>query len=270
MASFYTTDFEFDGKSSQEFNLKIINFDSSGISSGIGSSDVEILSQRVLRKAKPYFLGRIQSTNLEFPLTFGTASPISGMDRDLISAWLFGRNTYLPLYILQDDLNGAMFNCFLTKPEPTYIGNIQYAFKCNVTCDSPFAYSPIKVVTQTFSASAIEYYDFEIYNSSSDDDFLYPVVEFELNTIGDYFKLKNLDDTSGSVAREFIFTGLQASEKITVDNDIQTITSDTGLLRLPLFNKKWFRLLPRQNRLHIESGIGTFTITYRERLKIGG
>ena len=140
----------FDNIPSQQFGLKIINFDSSGVESGVGSSNVNILTQQVLRKAKPYYLGRIQDEVLEFPLSFASENPIDGRDRNIISKWLFGRSEYKPLTIIQDDLNGAWFNCFLTDPEPVYIGNVTYGFKCKVVCDSPFAYSPLKTITRTF------------------------------------------------------------------------------------------------------------------------
>ena len=70
--------------------------------------------------------------------------------------------------------------------------------------------------------------------------------------------------------REFLFTGLLASESISIDASLQTVTSSTGLLRLANFNKHWLRLVPGINHLHVESGIGTFTITYFERVAIGG
>lgn len=266
LANFYAYDFEFDGQSSQLYDMKIISFDDGGLFSGVGSSDVEIYTQKVLRKAKSYYLGRSQQKVLEFDLTFGSARPISGLDRDVISAWMFGKSSFKPLRILQDDLNGAWFNCFLTKPEPQYIGGINYAFKCTVVCDSPFAYSFPRTITETFDGDENINKVINIYNNSSEDDYLYPIVSFELNLIGSNFLIKNNTDNG----REFYFQNLYPHEKIVIDNDLQTIVSSTGLHRLSNFNKKWFRLVPRLNNLTIQSGIGTYTITYTERLKIGG
>lgn len=263
MASFNAYDFVYDGIPSHTFDLKIITFDDGGLFSGVGSSNVDILTQRVLRKSKLYYLGRIQQPVLEFPFTFGTAHELSGMDRDLISAWLFGRSGYKKLEVLQDDLNSAWFNCFMTEPEPQYIGGINYAFKCNVVCDSPFAYSPTKtIVTGSFAG---ESYDFSIYNHSSDDDYLYPVVEFTLSGANN-FSLTNLTDNN----RVFTFTGLLSTETITVDNDIQTVVTDSGINRLSKFNKNWFRLVPKINNLRVTSSISNLEITYNERIKIGG
>ena len=265
MASFHTYDFIYDGIPSHTFDLKIITFDDGGLFGGVGSTNVEILTQRVLRKSKPYYLGRTQEPVLEFPFIFGTAHEISGMDRDLISAWLFGRAGYKKLEILQDDLNSAWFNCFMTEPEPQYIGNINYAFKCKIICDSPFAYSPTK--TFTFGGSPSDYYAFDIYNHSSEDEYLYPFVSFTTDSGISSFTIANIDDN----LREFEFTGLTIpNETITINNDLQIITTTESIRRLPNFNLNWFRLLPRLNRLVIQGSVVSGYISFNERIKIGG
>ena len=266
MASFYASDFEFDGISSHTYNLQIYNFGDSSLFKGKGSSDVEIISQRVLRKSKPYFLGRTEEPVLSFPLTFGSEDLISGMDRDVISDWLFGRDGYKKLYILEDDLGGAYFNCFLTNPKPIYIGNTNFAFTCTVICDSPYAYSPLKTTSGSFLDGTTTNISFDIYNYSSEDNYLYPDITFSTNDIGDSFSLVNETDSD----RDFLFSGINPNEEIVVNNDLQIITSDTGSLRLSYFNKNWLRLLPKKNSFVLSGGIGSYEITFTERLKIGG
>lgn len=274
MANFYTTDFELDGIPSQNFNLKIVNFDSGGLYSGVGSSDPTIHTQKVYRQDKVYDLGVSQDQILSFPLIFASPTVLSGIDRDIISNWLFGLSSRKKLKIIQDDLNGVWFNVFLTKPEPYYVGNLNVGFKCLAQCDSAFGYSPIRIVTKTYTGNNVITDDIVIYNKSSNDDYLYANISFALNAVGNSFSITNSDDvetiSGSSVAREFLFSGLLANETITINGDTKTITSSTGLRRLSNFNKKWFRLVPRANHLHIESGIGTFTITFFERSKIGG
>lgn len=267
MASFYTYDFEFDGIPSARWDLRIIDLDNSGIFGGVGSSNINILSQKVLRKSRPYYLGRTQEPVLEFPLTFGTSKPISAMDRDMISAWLFGRSEYKKLYVLQDDLNGAYFNCMLKDPEPKYIGNLNYAFSCTVSCDSPFAYGRENIISG--SALSAEYKFLEIYNSSSEDEYLYPEVRFTIDSGTDLsFYITNYSDNERIFAFEDIPT---APVDVTVNNDMQIITSDTTGL-LTYFNNYWFRLVPKINNILIYSPqeISLYEIRYTERFKIGG
>jgi hypothetical protein len=271
MASFYAYDFEYDGIPSARFDLKIVTFEDGGLMSGIGSANVSVLSQRVLRKSKPYYLGRTQEPVLEFPLTFASPNTISGLDRDLISAWLFGRAEYHKLYILQDDLNGAYFNCMFKDPEPQYVGNMNYAFTCTVSCDSPFAYGPEKTVSGSLVGTNR---DIEIYNSSSEDEYLYPTVHFIMNQTGPStptmaFSIINHSDNE----REFAFVDIPfiSSFEVTMDNDMQIITSDTTGL-LTYFNNKWLRLVPKINYITFYSPgtVNLFEVKYTERFKIGG
>ena len=265
MGSFNASNFVFNDIPSETYGLQIYNFGDSAPFNGIGSSNISVISQRVLRKAKPYYLGRTQEPVLEFELTFGSENSISAMERDIISSWLFGVSTYKKLYILQDDLNGAYFNCFMTNPQAVYIGNLNYAFTCTVLCDSPFAYSPVRTTSGSYTDGEVND-DFTIYNYSSDDEYLYPELTFKLQSIGNSFTLTNTTDDN----RQFIFTAISPSEEITMDNDLQTLTSSTGLLRLGTFNKSWLRLLPKKNAMNLQGGVESFTITYRDRLKIGG
>lgn len=272
MSQFYTYDFVYDDVPSGAYDLKIITFGDGGPFDGVGSSDVNIMTQRVLRKAKPYYLGRTQEPVLEFDLTFGCPNPISGMERDMISAWLFGRSTYKKLQILQDDLNGAYFNCFLTSPTPVYIGGVNYAFSATVICDSPFAYGHPKTYTSGCHVGADPEADsFTVYNYSSEDEYLYPVVEFKTKATGSQIILTNTTDNS----RQFSFglfsgSALAGEETITVDNDLQILQSDTGLKRLRTFNKNWFRLLPGANSISLYGKVEWLTVKFNEKKKIGG
>lgn len=288
MANFYSYDFIFDGVPSHTFDMKIISFDDGGLFNGVGSSDVEVLTQRVLRKSKPYYLGRIQQPVLEFQLTFGRAQIVSGMDRDLISKWLFGRSGYKKLQILQDDLNGAYFNCFLTKPEPLYIGNLNYAFSCTVTCDSPFAYGYEKI----WSASAIQLNNVDgnqnvtLYVDSSEDDYLYPQLNINTGFTGNPpYDISIINHSDGN--RLFFIEDVDLGMGIRMDNNLQIIYAfqspqpwnppDYAREILTKFNMKWFRLLPGINVLEIfmtgedlSPISASLDIIYTERVKIGG
>jgi len=270
MASFYAYDFIFDSTPSQNFDLKIISFDDGGLFSGTGSSDVNIITQRVLRKSKPYYLGRTQEPVLQFTLTFGRKSAIDAYETDVISKWLFGRSEYKELYILQDDLAGSHFNCFLTKPKKLSIGNLQYAFECTVICDSPFAYLPQTTISGSYTDLTDLEYNTTFYNRSSEDEYLYPQLDFKMGTSGSTISIVNATDNN----RTFIFglsgSPLLADEEISVNNDLQIITSSTELRRLSHFNKNWLRFLPGINELSVSGSLAWFQISPEERLKVGG
>jgi len=275
MSNFYAFDFIFDDIPSQTFDIKIMSLDSGGVVSGVGSSDVNIITQRVLRKSKPYYLGRTQEPVLEFPLMFGSPNEIDAIDRDIISKWLFGRKGYKKLYILQDDMQGLYFNCFMTKPEPIYIGNLNYAFKCSVTCDSPWAYGEEKIFTQELNNESSEFGYFEIYNASSEDDYLYPTVtircglQTEVDMFLGYLSTYNQSDNN----RNSKIIDMYKGDTIIINNDLQIITNTTlgGYKYITNFNKRWWRLRPGLNKYKFTAKyLNSFEFKYTERFKIGG
>lgn len=274
MSNFYAYDFIFDNIPSQTFDIKIMSLDSEGVIGGVGSSDVNIITQRVLRKSKPYYLGRTQEPVLEFPLMFGSPNEIDAIDRDIISKWLFGRKGYKKLYILQDDLQGLYFNCFLTKPEPIYIGNINYAFQCTVVCDSPWAYGEPRKYEITPS-DVQEQNHFYFYNASSEDDYIYPKVTIWTDGTSDMenyrlLRFQNLSESN----RNTRYRKLLETDIIEINNDLQTIKSNyysSSNSYMQYFNKNWLRLLPGRNHFVWQAVcIEKFEVYYIERFKVGG
>jgi hypothetical protein len=264
--SFYGKTFIFADIPSEFYNLKILDFEETGgKNNSPAGSDIQIMQKWVYRKPKTYHFGNYQNTPLEFTMTVGSIDPISGIDRGRISKWLLGRGSYLPLSICQDDISNVYYNVICTSAENIYVGNVQRGMKLHFTCDSPFAWEFPRNVTYNFSGNEIKNFNFNFYNSSEDSGYLYPIVEFTLNSIGNSMIITNLNDNN----RVFSFTGIQPLETITIDNYLQTVTSSTGLLRLSNFNKQWLRLVPNLNVLNVVSGIGILKITYSFARKIG-
>jgi len=270
MSQFYGFDFIFDNIPSKTYDLKIITFEDGSLFDGVGSSNIKVISQKVLRKSKPYYLGRTQEPVLEFSLMFGSPKIITAMDRNNISRWLFGRASYKKLQILQDDMINAYFNCFLKEPKPLYICGTNYAFECTVLCDSHFAYSYPKVTSGSFAETGIHEQTFYVYNDSAEDEYLYPKLTLKTNLSGSSIDITNVTDGNRVTSFGTEAYPLSQSETVELDNDLQILSSSTGLRRMPSFNKVWFRLLPGKNQINIKGGIDNYKIEFNERLKIGG
>lgn len=269
---FFGYNFTFAGIPSETYNLGIVNFDTGMITSPAGNT-VEIYKEEIFRRAKPYFYGVSPRPVLEFPITIGTPDIIDGYTRSLIEKWLFGQQTYQKLQIVQGDIQNSYYNCFLTEQESYAIGNIKYGFNCKVVCDSPYAWDYPSSLVKTYSPSTITTESFNFYNLSTTNSYLYPFISFTLNSIGTNITLINNTDNG----RIFTFgTGLlpilTANETITVDNDLQIITSSLGTTtyRLSSFNKNWFRLVSGINNITITGGISNLTMTTQFARSIGG
>jgi len=262
---FYGASFLFNNISAEEYDLRILNFDSGGNASSPAGSDIAIYQKYAYRKSKPYLFGTSQNIPLEFDLTIGSGTPISGELRNLIEDWLLGKKEYLPLQIVQDDLETIIFNVLFTKSSVKYVGNLDYGFVLHAQCDAPWGFEYPKTLTKTYSGSAIVNETFTFYNDSADADYLYPSIVFTTSGTGTGLSIINNTDNS----REFAFAGISAGETVTIDNDKQIISSSTGLLRMSKFNKKFFRLLPKSNSLTMVGGITSFVMTYQFAKKVG-
>lgn len=268
---------------SELHGLKIYSDMESGLSQG--SAAIETITEKPFRRIKNYLLGVSYNPNLSFNLSIMSEEEITAQQSAYISKWLFGHNTYSKLFIQQDDMEDIFFNCLLNNPQELKVGNILYGYTCTVECDSPYAWTVPQSVEYTYTSAPNTTINF--YNKSSHNGYLYPIVEFVTSTVGGpgYFNISIVNQTDSN--REFKFTGVNANEKIVVDNDLQIIDSyvkngtawiPSNLLRLGNManndvldkNKKWFRLLPGLNVLKITGNIVSLKFTYSFPKKIGG
>ena len=260
--SFYARNFIFDSVPSEMYNITI---SSDGGESSSPIADVELYTVKTWRRSRNYLLGVNQSPVLEFPVIFNTPEELTSEELGLTSAWLFGQQNYKKLQIVQPDMDSIYFNCFLVEPEVIRVGNIIRGVKAKVVCDSPYAQTFPMVSQYTYSvppSSSSIFFDC----FSHDSYYLYPTIEFTMNGTGGGFSIINSTDN----ARTFSFVGLSPNEVITVNNDLEIITSSLAVLRLSNFNKNFFRLLKGRNFLSVTGNITNLKMTYSLLKKIGG
>jgi phage-related protein len=264
LSSFYGSEIIFNNVPSSTFGLRIIGFESGKTNGQAGSKSTQI-QKWIYRKSRPYYFGRTINTPLEMDIVLGSELPIDGKSRASIESWLLGKADYLPLQILQSDIDDVTFNIQFIEATNQYMGNIQRSITIHGICDAPFGFSPPDILNKSYSGSAIVSENFNYYNTSNHDDYLYPAISFTTSGIGTSFSLTNLSDDN----RVCEFTGISSGETIALDCDRQTITSSTGLKRMGLFNKKFFRLLPDENSLTLAGGLVNFSMSSIFARKIG-
>lgn len=273
--SFGGLDFIFDGQYSENYGLKIMSIGGSSVTSNASAGcGIDIFTDWVYRNPSAFHQGVAQNQPLEFDIEFVSEDELPGIMRSKISKWLFGRMNYCKLQIVQRDLQDVYFNCHLIDPQLTYIGNYCHGITCKVQCDAPWAWQMEKTYTAKPDANGL----WRHYNDSDDNDYTYPIIEFQLDeTAGGFFSIVNKNDND----REFnmgtkydekgnVIAALRANEKIVIDCRNQTIKSDSGLLRSNCFNKKFFRLVPGVNNLEFKGDFKYFTMKYSNARKVGG
>ena len=263
---FYGANFLYDGKMSEEYGIQILDFErTSGVANSTAGNATEIIEKRIYKRPTPYHFGNTQNTPITFDLTIGANNFVSAIDVAKISKWLLGRSGYLKFQVDQDDVGEVYWNVIFTSGEIIYVGRKPVGLLLHAQCDSPWAYNFPRNINYSFPVVAVQDFDIDFYNDSDYGGYLYPTVEFNLNSLGSNFTITNASDDN----RAFTFTGLSPSEEIVVDNDLKIITSSTGLHRLSYFNKNWLRFLPGLNSLNVVGAIEWLDIEYQFVRSVG-
>jgi phage-related protein len=255
--AFYALSFQFDGIPSETYNLKISGLDASGTSSSMGSSSMDIINQKIFRRPTPYLLGMTPSEVLSFDVEITSPEEIDSETFQLVQRWMFSNRTFKKLLIFQEDMSNVYFNCIFNNPQILRVGNVIVGFTATVVCDSPFGYEFEKNINYTYTSPTVDN-NVIFYNSSNDiGNYIYPNLVITMNSFGGSVTITNSDDAN----RVFQFTALSPLEVITMNNDIQTIASSTGLKRLSNFNKHFMRLVPGLNHLRLQGNFSNIKMT---------
>ena len=267
--------FDFNGKSSKDFGLMIVSFDTvdsipMGLERTINIGEMNIFRQR------PNHFGTTYSSTLQFTVTvvkdplisdknFFTRSEIGK-----INAWLTSPR-FPELFHMTDYDNDVesdeYVDYFVTvqNVESTFIQRV-VGLKFTLNCDSPFGYSEEK--TFTLSESEKKY---TILNGTDDlESYIYPMIEIIPKDDKD-ITLTNITDNSSSIT----FNPKEANNTIYIDCQRLTIKNYIGSL-IPLTDLNildpqkiyWFKLLSGQNQV-VFSGNAIVKIKYREYRKVG-
>lgn len=266
--SFYARNFIYNGVMSQELGLTISSANAESTTDS--GSNVNPIIQKIYRRPVNYLLGVEQAPNLTFPVSFNSESKINAVLAAKVELLLFGKMGYKKLQVIQPDMSDFYWNCFLTDPQLKTVGGEIVGWDATVNCNAPWGFSfqktAIYPTSSTFYTPPIANIQIAYNNRSGNNDYSYPIIEFTMGVAGGSFGIINTSDDN----RTFSFTGLSANEVITVDNDLQIITSSTGLYRLNKFNKKFLRLVYGLNNLVFNGGVKQVKIKQTNAQKIGG
>jgi phage-related protein len=265
--AFYARRFIFNDIPSEFYGLYLGELSGSGETATSGSNDISPLTQKLFRKPTVLFYGAEQTPVLSFPLSIYSENEITAEDYSKISGWLFGQQNYGVLRICQNDMQSTYFNCFLTTPEITRIGNMIQSFTTTVICDSPWGWGENKTYYKNYIINATTYEANEtitFFNESANSFYTYPTnMIISANVFGGSLTITNHTDAH----RAFILT-LSPFEVITMNCDLQFITSTISSYPLSQFNLKWLRLVRGYNELSIVGNIQNITITYPVAVKV--
>jgi phage-related protein len=257
--AFYAKRFVFDNVPSEIYSLMISSFESGENTTNM-PGDIKLYSEKLFRRTDEYLFGVSVEPMLEFPVSFTTDNDeLTAKDLQLIGKWLFGRKNYAELRIIQEDMEDVYYDCFLLQPKIYRAGNIIRGVSATVHCRNAWGISKEKNYIYGVGS-------FFHNNLSDNNDYTYPKTTITTDVFGGTITWINVSDNN----RVSSITGLLANEVVTIDNDLQIITSDTGLRRLSNFNKNFFRLKSGANNIIITGACSSFVINYGMAKKVGG
>lgn len=250
--------FIFDGVPSEQFGLFLCNINQTGKQTYDGGGNIKIHTSKTALMDYNYLMGIEYDEMFEFKMTFGSIQPKDKFDISLINNWLIGHSEYKKLQILQHDMTHVYYNCILNDYKIVSFGNYAYAFECTVICDRPWSLGNTRTYNIKKGTSIL-------LNESHTNRLTYPILSFTTNQANATVSIVNASNDNW----ETKFTGLSSGETITVDNQLQLITSSLGLFRLGNFNKHWLELVPRNNKLIVSGAVNEVKIKFEEIRKVG-
>jgi phage-related protein len=265
--AFFARTFIFNDIPSETYGLYLGVAGDSGESTNAVGTDVTLLTQKIYRRPVPLYYGAEQTPVLQFPLSMYSPNEMTAADFSDTATWLFGQMAYKKLRICQNDMQDIYFNCFLTAPQIVRYGNLIKMITTTVICDAPWGWGEPGVYTYNFNPN--EYaplFNARIDNISDDNFYTYPTnLIIKANLFGGAVTITNIEDNN----RQFILS-LSPNETVTLNCDLQTISSDATLYPLANFNLNFLRLIQGTNNLIIEGNVKEITMNVPTAIKIGG
>lgn len=246
---FNATYFRYDGTSSQNYGLQIVDFDDGAVKETDAFSPT--LSLQKVPGAVRFFHGGIEydsAPTCEFSVV--SEQELTPAIRRTLLSWLVGRKQFKALQFIGGDNSDFTYYCVFTSARTIWINGRCHGLRLTAQFDSPFARGTATIATAASGTSTIQ-----IENKSDIvDGYVYPIVQFTGGSI-------DIVNTTDDSQRHFTFSGLTSSEVITVDNEVRHISSTIGGEKLSKFtSKNWLRLRPGVNSLRITAA-GAVTIT---------
>lgn len=232
--AYFGCQFVFDDIPSWEYGLVI--YDLGGANEdGDFATPGTIVEDRISSRYAPLHYGVNRNEPLKFQLHFG-ADPRAvdkreWLDRweiDAIASWLTEHDNYKYLEIYQQDMDVIRYKCIITDLTYSSYGKYPWAFTCEVTCDSPYAYLVPETYTHTFTASTTGSSlgaRYQVRNLASS---LYYRPELKI------YNMENVDAISiccdSDEGHEFKLKNLSGvGTWIKVDNEHEVLTCQTGI-----------------------------------------
>lgn len=261
MADIYGSHFEYGGVSSRQYDLIIVNADTSRMVQLYGEKEGVTIFSKIANKR--YLIDDDYSSSpLTFDVEIMTDSDrcLEPAERRQIEKWLFNKKNYRKLYMdIADDergetyeyINGDMkrnyLNCRLVNPEKLEGNGGIVGYKATLEADSNmFWQEPIEQLFNVNNGSASSVSNVTITVDTDLEEYIYPVVTIRMgNAGGDVIIANNSDDST----RQTKFVGLGGLATVVMKGELNYVSG------------QYYEKFAGRNFIRLLDGVNTFTIT---------
>lgn len=260
MADIYGSHFEYGGISSRQYDLILVNADTSRMTQLYGQKDGVTIFSKIANKQ--YLVDDDYSSSpISFDVEIMTDDDrcLEPAERRQIEKWLFNRKNYRKLYMdIADDergetyeyINGEMkrnyLNCRLINPEKLEGNGGIVGYKATLEADSSmFWQEPIEQSFEVYNSSSSSSSNITITVDTDLEEYIYPNVTIRMgNDGGDIIIVNNNDDST----RQTKFVGLGGLATVVMKGELNYVSG------------QYYEKFAGRNFIRLLDGVNTFTI----------
>ena len=228
--------FSYDGLSSTDYGIQILDFD------GVGKFSNNILAT-TLTANKPapsirfFKSGSNVDTPPQFKLSVVSQTALNDSNRRAILRWLYNRSDFKQFRVSQSDLANYYYMCIFTNVDAIYINGKCYGFELTGQLNSPYQYGESTLQTGTTGNNRMATINV-INNSDIPDGYVYPKIIINKPAT-------NSITTVAVGTMSFDFTA--AAEILTVDCELKSINSNIRTYPMTSYSGAWLKIYCNQN-----------------------
>lgn len=259
--------FTYNGKSSEDFDLILVNVGTEEGSSSLLSRQ-SIHTDMTQSRPKINDKGTKYSNVLSFPVSLikKDKKPLEPEEIRSITTWLTGPRYARPLNIIAEGTRDEIYDGltyygkFVGRFDFFMVGNTRYGFTCNFECNAPYPY-----LIQSFNYSSASTQTINLNNTSDELEIpLYPTLTITPHSDG----LISIDNKTDALQDPTTLRCFH-NNTVTIDCNRKIITDSLGNpYDFQYFNLTWFELLPGNNDILL-SGNFDLKITCEFPRKVG-